>query len=151
MEFIEGQIRERASRLLRAMTGGLEQMRASAARGSPEKNRKFSGLPGHLRVERAAQTVERLGVARGVEIGKRREILEPQIERKLRAHGRRGRALARTRLACAWRSHTLSAAAVGSAINTPKKPNSCAPARIAKMTATGCRPMRLPTKRGVST
>ena len=42
-------------------------------------------------------------------------------------------------------------AAIGNASRTPVKPNNSPPARIAKITATGCRPIRSPTNNGVST
>ena len=45
---------------------------------------------------------------------------------------------------------TSSTALAGKAINTPTKPNSWPKAIKAKITAIGCRPMRSPSKRGVT-
>src|SRR5487761_2449103 len=48
-----------------------------------------------------------------------------------------------------WRRPTSRAALAGRASSTPKKPKIWPKASRAKITATGCRPMRLPTRKGV--
>ena len=45
---------------------------------------------------------------------------------------------------------TMITAAAGSASNTPVKPNRVPPANTAKITATGCSPMRSPSSLGCS-
>ncbi len=145
-------IGRRKTRVMELACRGLHQMGLATARPAPEENLlEWSAVrPGRRAPHRRPDVRQGFTVRPIMEIVERRTIPQPHIECELRA-GMRAPAhccpagsvplLART-----YRQMTESTAAPGSASSTPMKPNRRPPAMIAKITATGCRPMRPPTR-----
>src|SRR5471032_617009 len=128
----------------RSLGEAAQQVRTAAARLAPQEDEAFP----ERAARNIAQRLQRRAVAAGHKVVQSRRRWRRQLQEQLLHHF-----LYRLLLrywAPKWRRPTSSAALAGSASNTPKKPKIWPKASNAKITATGCRPMRLPTRNGVT-
>src|SRR5487761_1984060 len=126
----------------RRLRQAAQQVRAAAARFAPEVDEALgASAAGDI-----AQRLQCGAVAPRDEVfqcrrGRRRELQEQLLHHLYR--------LLLRYWPPRWRRPTSRAALAGRASSTPKKPKIWPKASRAKITATGCRPMRLPTRKGV--